>query len=725
MAKKRMIAESGKILVVSALVFFLLVYSVFQVSLRQYHMRSKTDLKPYVETANVVTKTEQALRGVIYDRNGNVIAQDNRTYNIVCILSEKRLTGDGKPAYVKDKERTAEVLSPILGIPKKELIKKLSQKKYQTELGSKGRNLSKATKEKIEEAKLPGIEFTDSIKRVYPNGQFASNLIGYATGNEKGNTIGKMGLELYLNEYLTGKNGSIVEQRDKNGYVLPGMKQESKPPVNGNNVTLTLDSGIQNTLEESMRATLKNMKAESVWAAAMEIDTGRVIAWGQSNSFNPNTLENIKEYSNLGTQMPYEPGSTMKSFTWAAAMNEGKYDGEKKAEGNKWCYTSDRKNNPVRTGESKSYGCIYNARRHQWGSQSLDSGLVHSLNTIAATILTEHITPNTYLKYLKNFRFFQNVDTDGLPEAATSLNFNYPGDKVSLSFGQGSTVTLIQLMQAYTALTGNGKLVKPYFVESIKDPYDASRVIYQAKKTVVGQPITPETAKRIQKVMTKVVNDKDGSGKFYRIPNVKLLGKTGTTEVAEKGSYNTGKTISSFICAMPAENPKVLVYYAFKGPDNLNAHVTVEPQKAFLRKIAMTYGFGGKTTKSTNQKDSDKQLVQTKMPNVVNHSLSYAKDQLEATKTNVFVLGKGQSVISQYPLASRRVWSSEKVFLVMDKNQFKLPDLRGWSRKEIESLKQATGFNFEIKGNGVVLKQSIPPNTVVHKNDKIEVQLGT
>ena len=113
------------------------------------------------------------------------------------------------------------------------------------------------------------------------------------------------------------------------------------------------------------------------------------------------------------------------------------------------------------------------------------------------------------------------------------------------------------------------------------------------------------------------------------------------------------------------------------------------------------------------------------MPNVVNHSLSYAKNQLEATKTNVFVLGKGQSVISQYPLASRRVWSSEKVFLVMDKNQFKLPDLRGWSRKEIESLKQATGFNFEIKGNGVVLKQSIPPNTVVHKNDKIEVQLGT
>ncbi|WP_238928327.1 penicillin-binding protein [Bulleidia sp. zg-1006] len=724
MAKKRVIAESGKILVVSSLVFFLLIYSVFQVSIGKYHMRSKTDLKPYIDKANVVTKTEQALRGVIYDRNGNVLAQDNRTYDIICVLKE-RLTGDKKPAYVKDKEHTAEVLSSILGISKEELRKKFNQKIYQTELGVKGRNLSKATKEKIDEAKLPGIEFRDSIKRVYPNGQFATNLIGYAVSDTKGNTVGKMGLEMYLNNYLTGENGSIVEQRDKNGYVLPGMKQETKAAVNGNNVTLTLDSGIQNTLEESMKQTMKNMKAEAVWGAAMEIDTGRVVAWGQSNSFNPNTLENIKEYSNFGMQMPYEPGSTMKSFTWAAAMNESKYNGEKKAEGNKWCFTSDNKNNPVRSSESNSYGCIYNARRRQWNSQSLDSGLIHSLNTIAATILTEYINPTIYLEYLKKFHFFQNVDTDGIPETATSLNYNYPGDKVALSFGQGSTVTLIQLLQAYTALTGNGELVKPYFVESIKDAYDSSKVIYQAKKTVVGKPIKAETAKQIQKVMTQVVHNKTGSAKYYQIPNVKLMGKTGTTQVAEKGSYDTGKTISSFMCAMPAENPKVLVYYAFKGPDNLSAHVDVEPQKAFLRKVAMTYGFSDKTVKSSEQKDKGTQLIQSTMPNVVNHSLPYAKQQLKSSKVNLLVLGEGQSVISQYPLATHRVLSNEKVFLVMDKNQFNLPDLRGWSRKEIESLRDVTGLNFVVKGNGVVLKQSVPANSVVHKNDKIEIQLGT
>lgn len=723
MVKKRSVQESGKILVVSSLVFFLLIFSVFSVAIGQKHLRSQTDLKPYVESANVVTKTEQALRGIIYDRNGNVIAQDNRTFNIVCILDKNRKTGDGKPAHVVDVNHTSEVLGQLLGMDSAEIIRLLSQNIYQTELGVKGRNLDKATKEKIEEAKLPGIEFTDSIKRVYPNGQFASNLVGYAAGDETGNTVGKMGLELYLNDYLTGKNGEISEQRDKNGYVLPGMKQESKAALNGNNVTLTLDSGIQNTLEESMKQTMETMNSEAVWGAAMEIETGRVLAWGQSNSFNPNTLENIKDYTNSGTQMPYEPGSTMKSFTWASAINEGKYNGSELTEGNQWCYTSDKNNNPVKTSEADSYGCIYNARHRMWGAQSFDSGLVHSLNTVAATILTENINPQTYLDYLKKFHFFQNVDTDGLPETATSLNFNYPGDRVSLSFGQGSTVTMIQLLQAYTALTGNGELVKPYFVESIQDAYDRSKVIYQAKRTVVGKPITAETAKHIQQILSQVANDKTGSAKAYVIPEVSIMGKTGTTEVAENGSYETGKTISSFMCAMPAENPKVLVYYAFKGPDNLLAHVQVEPQKALLRKIAMAYGLSSKFEKVAEQETSE-ELIQSTMPSLVNHSLAYAKDQLEASKAKVYALGEGDSVVSQYPLENHELLSSSKVFLILDKNQFSLPNMIGWSRKEVQALSAISGITIELQGYGVVKSQSVPENTLVHAGDKIQVQLG-
>lgn len=725
MIKKKRMGESQRILVVTTLVFFLLIFSVFSVAIRKIHMRSHTNLTPYVESANVVSKTSQALRGIIYDRNGNVIAQDNRTYNIVCILNKQRKSGDGKPAYVEDVQHTADVLSPILGIAKDELIKKLKQNIYQTELGIKGRNLDKATKEKIEEAKLPGIEFVDSIKRIYPNGQFATNLIGYAASNEKGNTVGKMGLELYLNDYLSGKNGEILEQRDKNGYVLPGMKQESKPAINGKNVTLTIDASIQNTLEESMRQTVSSMHAEAVWAAAMEIDTGKVIAWGQSNSFNPNTLENIKDYANVGMQSPYEPGSTLKAFTWAAAINEGKYNGEELAEGNKWCFNSDKNNNPVRSDEKNSYGCIYNARRHQWGMQSYDSGLIHSLNTVAATILTEKINPQIYLEYLKKFHFFQNVDTDGLPETATNLNYQYPGEKVSLSFGQGSTVTMIQLLQAYTALVGNGELVKPYFVENIKDAYDSSKIIYQAKKKIVGKAISAESAKHIQKILTHVVNDEDGSAKAYQIPDVTLMGKTGTTEVAENGSYSSGKTISSFMCALPAQKPKILVYYAFKAADNKLSHVQVEPQRALLQKIAMAYGLSGQHTQSEQRPTQSDQLIISKMPSLVNHHLDFAQKQLIDTKANVIILGNGTSVIDQYPLANQEVLSNEKVFLLSDKNQFNLPNMIGWSRKEVAALSYVSGYLIAINGNGVVKSQNIPPGTVVRAGDKIQVQLGT
>ncbi len=717
------------ILIVTLGVMIIISTNVFLVSVGKTHFLSGTDLSVYADNQNIVTEKEQALRGEIRDRNGNIIAQDNKTYNIVCILDSSRPSVGDDVAYVKDKEHTAEVLSSILKMDKQKILDYLSQDKYQTELGLGGRNLSKSVKDEIEATDLTGIEFTDSIQRVYPNNVFASNLIGYAQSDENGNTVGKMGLELYLDSYLKGTDGSKTYQVDKDGYVLPGMKEEVVSAVNGNNVYLTLDSGIQSTLEQSFEITNETFNASRAWGGAMEIKTGKVIAWGQTPSYNPNTLDNIEDYTNIGAQTPYEPGSTLKTFTWAAAINEGVYDGNAQADGNEFCFTSDSNNDPVQTYSEDNYGCIYNARKKKYGQIDLDHGLIYSLNTVAATIQTQYITPETHLEYLKKFGFFSNVNTDGLPESSGLLNFTWPADKLSLSYGQGSTVTMLQLFQAYSAIFSDGTMVKPYFVDSIVDSYDSSNVIYKAETTTVGNPITSVTAKQVQSIMYRVANDEDGSARFYQIPECKIIAKTGTTQVADSSSegnaYETSnKTIVSLMAALPADNPQVLVYYAFEADYNPNAHAQTEAVTSFLRKVAQTYGFTDNNTSTTTEETTQETIKESTMPDLLNHSLDYANNKLASTECETVVLGNGSTVIDQFPKIGSSVVSGQRVFLLTDTESFTMPDLTGWTRKDVSSLWAVTGFGFELSGDGTVTSQSVAPGTVVTKGTTIQVEFG-
>lgn len=727
--KKRRTKTVSRIMIITLVTIMLLVADVFCVAIGKVHPNSQTDLSPYVDSSNTVVEYTKAMRGNLYDRNGNVIAQDAKTYNIVCILDENRPSIDGEITYVKDKEATASALSKILLIDYDKVLALFSQDIYQTELGSAGRNLSKNTKDEIEALELPGIEFTDSIQRLYPNHTFASNLIGYAIADENGSTVGQMGLELYLDSYLAGQDGKRVYQVDKNGYVLPGMKEETVSAINGNDVYLTLDAGIQQALETAFKETEQKFNATSVWGGVMEIDTGKVIAWGQSPSFDPNSLENITNYNNIGSQSAFEPGSTMKTFDWAAAINEGKYDGSALADGNEFCWTSDADNNPSKTSKENSMGaCIYNASQKKWGTVTLDDGLVYSLNTVAATIETEYITPAVYEQYLQDFGFFQKVDTDGLPESAGIKQFTWPADKLSLSYGQGSTVTMLQMFQAYSAIFSDGTMVKPYFVESIRDPYDSSNVIYQAETDVTGNPITEETAQQIQSILYDVVNRSDGPARFYKIPECELMGKTGTAEVAgNDGKYEAGRNIASVMLAMPADDPKVLVYYAFDAAYTVQMATYTEPQKSLLRKIAQVYGFSGDSssvTAVTTDQNKDVELVETQMPSLLNHTVDYSVKQLDGSNTQLTVLGGGRNVIDQYPKTSDTLTTGDRVFLLTDTSSFEMPDLTGWTRKDVAALWSITGFGFELSGEGVVTSQSVPAGTVVTKGTVIQVVFG-
>ena len=719
--RKKYRNEVRRILIVTLAAMMLIASNVFFVTIGKVHLRSGTDLSIYADSANTVTDTTLALRGFIYDRNGQVIAQDNRTYDIVCVLSSARQSIEGQIAYVKDKEGTAKVLSEILKIDYDKIMGYLSQDVYQTELGVGGRRLSQATKDLIESYKLPGIEFTDSIKRIYPNGQFASNLIGYAQQDDHDITTGQMGLELYLNSYLSGTNGTRTYQTDKDGYRLPGMKDEVVSAVNGHDVYLTLDTSIQQTLEQSMSMTQSQFGADNVWGGVMEIKTGKVLAWGQSNSFDPNVRE-ITDYTNTGAQVPYEPGSTLKTFTWAAAINEGKYNGSELTNGNSYCYGTDSQNNPIRATADNSLGCVYNADRHQYGSVDFDTGLIYSLNSVAGTVQNEVITPDINLEYLRKFGFFNDVDTDGLPEATGTLNFTYPSDKLSLSFGQGSTVTMLQLMQAYSAVFSDGTMVKPYFVDSIRDGYDNSKYIYKANKTVVGHPITSDTAKQLQSILYRVVNDDKGTGRGYRIPECKVMGKTGTTEFAIDGSYQSGKYIYSFMGALPADNPQILVYYAIRIDSSVP--VNQQPQVNLLRRIAMQYGFAQQTAETPENTAETVSVYE--MPSLINHSLSYVQDTLSSYGTELYNLGDGNTVIRQYPQVGHSVTTEQKVFLVTNANTIYIPNMVGWSRQDVAGFWQATGLDVNISGDetSVVTSQDIPAGSYIEKGTAISIHFG-
>ncbi|MBP3892012.1 MAG: PASTA domain-containing protein [Solobacterium sp.] len=709
--------------IITLVVMLVLASNVFLVSINKLHLRSGTDLSAYADSANTVRTVTKALRGNIYDRNNTIIAQDNRTYNIVCILYKDRPSIKGTITYVQDKEGTAAALSKILRMDYEQCLAYLNQDVYQTELGMAGRNLSQATMEEIRALNLPGIEFTDSIQRAYPLGTFASNLFGFAQSDETGSTIGRMGTELYLDDYLRGEDGYRIYQADKDGHILPGMKEETISPINGYDVYTTIDQEIQDALEESFEITNRRFNANRVWGAVMEIKTGEILAWGQSPSFDPNTL-NIEDYNNYGAQLPYEPGSTLKTFTYAAAINEGVYDGSALSDSGPFCFTSDDNNNPIRTQE-KGWGCIYNAGRHNYGMIEYDYGLIMSLNTVTAEVQNTLINPDIHLQYMRDFGFFEPVRTDGLPEETGFLNYRWPADKLALSYGQGSTVTMLQMLQAYSAVFGDGKMVRPYYIESIKDPYDANHVLYQAETKVTGEPITEETAASLREILYGVFNDERGTARFYQIPECEMLGKTGTAEVAAGGGYASGHTIVSVMAALPADNPVVEVYYCFEAVYDPGAQQHNEGAINLMRKTAIRLGIAGQLPVEELQDEIDPnqltEIITSDMPVLTNHSMDYANEKLKDLNVNIYQLGAGNTIINQYPSGNAPVSTGQKVFLTTETNSFTMPDLTGWTRKEVTALWSVTQFGFKLTGDGRVIEQNIPPGTVVTKGTEIEV----
>lgn len=710
-----------KVLIVSltlALFFVIVGANVFVVSVFGYHINSKTNMKEQIQGIHQVDKKIVAQRGSITDRNGTVLAQDVAAYTLYASLDTSLTNPNKSPAHVVDKEATAQGISSILGVSYDDIFEILNRDAMQVEFGPAGKYLTLDQKNKLIELGLPGLGFEEIISRNYPLEPFAPNIIGFSRFDEQ-NAIqqGKLGIEALFNEELTGTNGFESYQQDAKGYILYPSETFTEPPKNGSNIKLTLDRGIQETLENAMEgmAADENVKAKEVWGAVVEVKTGKILGWAEYPHFDANDANT--NWNSRGVQYTYEPGSTMKTFTVAAAIDQGVYNGDETFNSGAF-YVGVSNGKIVRlSSDSKAIHTITNARNIDYGQMSYDYGYAMSSNVMIAELLSTKLDVEKFHSYLLELGFFTSVNMDRiLGEPGVDL-WTGPLEKLTNGFGQGSTVTMLQMVQAHTSVLGNGTIIKPYIVDEITNP-DTGELIHKGQTTYGNKVFKEATAKAVRDNMRDVVAS--GSAMRFNIDEVEMIGKTGTAQYVEPGTPGYSKTeyIFSSILAFPYDDPEVMVYTAYRANYGHSINAQANYVKDVLRKVVNTYEF-----ESSNDSGFINQLQVETVGNFINIGIDEAYDSTKSKGYHPLVIGDGSRVIKQYPEAGSKLITNETVLLYTAGSGIIMPDMMGWSRKEVQNFASISGVVLSVDGSGFVKSQSLAAGSLIEAESEIIIQL--
>lgn len=722
----------SRIIIICILATSMVLSNVIYTMVTKTHFRTGTSVMNYGR-ASEESRTITASRGYIYDTNQEIIAQDEDTYMIYAILNTSHTGIGNTPAYVIDAKLTADTLAPILGMDVDEVLSTIengqANQQFQVEFGPKGKNLSTTLKETIDALNLPGIEFSKSSQRFYPVGNFASNLIGYAQYDEtEKRIVGKMGLEAYLDEYLTGSDGEERYQKTAGGTILPGTKHVETQAVNGNDVYLTLDKNVQVALEKCMEDTMKAFNSQRAWAVIMEVETGRVLGYSAYPTFNLNE-RNVEEYLDVPSAYLYEPGSVMKAFTYAAAIDSGNFPYDTTYRAGVFNIGIDANGNAYRSDTylGKDYGKVLDALETDYGTLTFEAGFMHSSNIAICELMTKYLPPEIYEDYLDRFGFFKPVGMEGVEasEQAGVKNFTYPIEKLAAGYGQGSSVTAMQMVQAYSALFNDGKMVKPYIIDKVVNSYTGD-IIEENTTEIVGEPISKETADKMKDLMYSVVNEKDGNGEGtgytrFHMDDIVVIGKTGTGEIATDGKYGKETYVNSFMGAAPYDDPKVMMYYVFESGDIRYSEGGYF--KSAFRQALISLGITGDSSSSTSDGTSYSSWQEYKMPALLNHSLDYVNEKMVSMGVNKVIIGDGSGIVKQYPEEGDTVITNQNVFLLTDGANITMPDMKGWSRKDVAQFTTITGIPITISGSGTVSEQTVSAGTTITAESDIQITL--
>ncbi|PCF42061.1 penicillin-binding protein [Staphylococcus delphini] len=713
MAKRKIKIKKNKLgavllMGVFGLLFFLLVLRYGYVMLTGHS--SGEDLIAKANEKYLSHLDEDAERGKIYDRNGKILAEDVDRFRLAAVIDPQASKDSDKPRHVVDKKKTAKVLAKIIDMPEKDIEKRLNTKKaFQVEFGRSGQNLTYQDKEKIEKANLPGITLYPEVKRFYPNGKFASHLIGMAQKDpDTGRLKGALGVEKIFDSYLTGKAGHTSFTKDIWGYIIPNSKNEVAPQ-RGDDVHLTIDSNIQVFVEEALDKMVEHYEPKDIFAVVMDAKTGEILAYSQRPTFNPDTGEDFgKKWANDLYQNTYEPGSTFKSFGLAAAIQEGEFKPDRK----------------YQSGYRDIQGSrIYDWNKKGWGEIDMSLGFTYSSNTLMMR-LQDLVGADKMKSWYEKFGFGKS--TGSLFDGEQSGNIAWENELMqkTSAFGQSTTVTPAQMLQAQSAFFNKGEMLRPYFVQSIVNPV-TKNTYYEGEREVTGKPIKNDTAKKVNKQLDEVVNSEDSHAKNYRVDGYRIGGKTGTAQVAdpENGGYVKGPYpyFVSFMGHAPSKNPRVVVYAGMSlAQKNDQEAYEMGVSKAFnpIMKNTLQYLNVG-----DNEVDDSKTKI-SNVPDVENRSVQRAEDEIKGKKLNPIVIGNGKKVVSQSPSSNGQLLPNSNVLLLTE-GDLTMPDMTGWTRDDIVAFQSLTDIKIDVKGSGFVKSQSKPPQSAIDKNTKLEVTLDS
>ncbi|MCR8655997.1 stage V sporulation protein D [Paenibacillus endoradicis] len=591
-----------------------------------------------------------ANRGEIWDRNGVRLAYNVSTPTVWAI-----------PVQVKEKEKTAQTLAPLLDMTVDEILTKVSKTQMIIQLGPGGRKMTTEQATTIRALSLPGIVVAEDNKRYYPYDQLAAHILGFTGIDNQGLT----GMELTYNERLTGTQGMVSFLSDAAGRQMPNSSDTYVEPQEGLTLQLTIDQQIQTVMERELDQAMTGLNANAVMAIAMNPNTGEILAMASRPGYSPSNYQEVDAsvYNrNLPIWMTYEPGSTFKIITLAAALEEKKVN--------------------LQTDSFYDGGAVEigGARLRCWkkgghGSQSFLQVVENSCNP-GFVELGNRLGKDKLFEYIRNFGFGTKTGIDiGGEENGILFKLSQVGpvELATTAFGQGVSVTPIQQITAVSAAVNGGTLYKPYVAKAWINR-DTGEIVQSNEPTVVRQVISEETSKQVREALESVVAK--GTGRNAFIDGYRVGGKTGTAQKVIDGRYSTTEHIVSFIGVAPADDPQIVIYVAVDNPEGIQfGGVVAAPIVRNIMEDALQIL---EVPKRTDQIDRLYKYGETpivEVPNLIGQSVSEIYEDMNMN----FMLtsaGSGKVVIKQAPAAGERVDRGSTIRIYLgDEGDLSLKDI--------------------------------------------------
>lgn len=706
-----------RILIMAVVIIFLMTTTVARVFYLTI-VRGE-ELSEKAETQQLKDTEITAMRGTIYDSNGNVLAQSASVWNVFI-----------DPLNIKDKQRDLIVdeFANLFGYDadeKKEFYERTTHQNHYELVEKKVENNIKEKLSKfVSKNELGGCIGTEqTTKRYYPYGTLASSVIGFTGADDQGLS----GIEAYYDEQLTGTNGRIITAKDAKSNNIANDYETSIAATDGDSIVLTINQTIQYYLEKGLRETMNEYQAKGAYGVVMNCNTGAVLAMSSLPDYDCNEPYKLtyskdkkaikklsdktakqeaesaavqNQWRNFTVSDTYVPGSVFKTFVASAALEENVVN----------LNTTYNCTGSIQVDKYKMK-CHYHPGH---GTQTLTQGLENSCNPFFITI-GQKLGVHNYFKYFDAFGFTQKTNIDLPGEASPQY---YKEDQYgivelsSASFGQTNSLTPIQVCTGLCAIANGGKLLQPYLVSSIADAN--GKTVKKTQTKEIRQVISADTSEKVRKMMKSVVDN--GTGKNGYVAGYSVGGKTGTsTKLGESKNGEGDKYIVSFGAIAPSDDPEIAMLIIVDEPNqDLGGGALCAPIAAQVTQEAMNVlGIEPKYNDS-EMKDLSKQT-----PNVVGKSLDEAKKTLEENNLNFVVVGDDSTVTRQCPSGADTIPNGGTVYLYTDdseKQTVNVPNFSGLTVNEAKDLASSSNLNIQIAGN------SMSSGTVVAYRQSEETQ---